>query len=187
MKVLDSKKQFGIFPMPTVVIGTQDEGKVNFMAVAWIMQVDYRPPMVGMVLSNDHLTTANIKKTGWFSVNLPSVEQVAQTDYVGIVSGKEMDKSRIFPVFYGNQKTVPMIEGCSLAMECKLTQTVEINGDPFFIGKIEGLYAQEGIITDGKPDFSKMKPILFCSADSSYWSIGEMIAKAWNVGNTLNL
>ena len=182
MQPLDMKKQFGIFPMPIVVIGTLHGTKVNFMTAAWAVQVDHNPPMVGMALSKDHLTSANIKTAGWFSINIPTADHVVATDYVGIHSGSETDKSNAFPVFYSRQKKAPMIEGCALSMECRLVQTFEINSDPFFIGKIEALFANGNYLTDDKPDFSKMPPLLYCSTDRSYWQVGERVAKAWSVG-----
>ena len=103
MQSLDVKKQFGIFPMPIVVIGTQLETKVNFMTAAWAVQVDHNPPMVGVVLSKDHLTSIHIKKTGWFSLSIPTADHVVATDYVGIHSGNETDKSSVFPFFYSRQ------------------------------------------------------------------------------------
>jgi flavin reductase (DIM6/NTAB) family NADH-FMN oxidoreductase RutF len=47
---------------------------------------------------------------------------VEVTDYCGIVSGKNNDKSRIFDLFYGKLKTIPMIKDCPLNMECKLVE-----------------------------------------------------------------
>jgi flavin reductase (DIM6/NTAB) family NADH-FMN oxidoreductase RutF len=182
MQGLDIKKQFGIFPMPVVVIGTKDGAKTNFMTAAWVVQVDYNPPMIGVVLSKNHLTVANIKKTGWFSINVPTVDQVVATDYVGIYSGSEKDKSEKFPVFYSKQKKVPMIEGCGISMECRLVETLEINTDPFFIGKIETLFGKEDVLLNDKPDFINMKPLLYSSSDGSYWSVGERLAKAWSIG-----
>ncbi len=182
MQPLDIKKQFGIFPMPIVVIGTQNDAKTNFMTAAWAVQVDHNPPMVGIVLSKDHLTSLNIKKTGWFSLNIPTTDHVVATDYVGIHTGNETDKSGAFPIFYSRQKKAPMIEGCALSMECRLVQTLEISSDPFFIGKIETLFAKDNSLTDGKPDFAKMRPLLYCSTDGSYWQVGERVAKAWSVG-----
>ncbi|HRW93464.1 MAG TPA: flavin reductase family protein [Thermotogota bacterium] len=182
MESLNLKKQFGMFPMPVVIIGTQTDGKVDFMTAAWAIQLEYNPPMVGVVLSKNHKTSENIRGHGWFSLNIPTREQVKETDYVGIVSGREKNKAAVFPVFYGERKDVPMIENCGLSMECRLVQTVEISGDPFFIGKIEGMYSAPHFLTDGKPDFAKFQPFVFSTAEGSYWSLGENIGKAWKIG-----
>ncbi len=185
MEALNIRKQFANFPMPTIVVGTEDMGQINWMTVAWCMQLEYNPPMIGIVLSKNHHTSKAIRNAGWFSVNLPTIRQMESTDYVGMVSGKETDKSKVFPVFYGDKKKVPMIEGCGIAFECALSETIEINGDPLFIGRVEGMYSDPEFLTDGKPDFAKIHPFIFCMADGSYWSLEKRVAKAWKVGESL--
>ena len=104
------------------------------------------------------------------------------TDYCGIVSGKKHDKSEIFDLFYGELKTAPMIKDCPLNMECKLMEIVESGLNEIFIGEIVGTYTEERFLTDGKMDFRKMKPLILSQPDTSYWSLGEPVARAWSIG-----
>jgi flavin reductase (DIM6/NTAB) family NADH-FMN oxidoreductase RutF len=97
---------------------------------------------------------------------------------------KKNDKSRIFDLFYGELKTAPMIKDCPLNMECKLVEIVESGLNEIFIGEIVGTYTEEKFLTDGKLDFRKMKPLILSQPDTSYWSLGEPIAKAWSIGKT---
>ena len=57
-----------------------------------------------------HLTNEGIKANRTFSVNLPSQDMVVVTDHIGMVSGRQDDKSGIFDVFHGELDTAPMIE-----------------------------------------------------------------------------
>jgi flavin reductase (DIM6/NTAB) family NADH-FMN oxidoreductase RutF len=107
---------------------------------------------------------------------------VEVTDYCGIVSGKKSDKSGIFDLFYGELKTAPMIKDCPLAMECKLVELMESSLNEIFIGQIIGIYTEEKFLTDGALDFGKMRPLILSQPDTSYWSLGGPIAKAWNIG-----
>jgi flavin reductase (DIM6/NTAB) family NADH-FMN oxidoreductase RutF len=104
------------------------------------------------------------------------------TDYCGIVSGKKSDKSRIFELFYGELKTAPMIKDCPLNMECMLVEIVESGSNEIFIGDIVGTYTEERFLTDGKMDFKKMKPLVLSQPDTSYWNLGQQVAKAWSIG-----
>jgi flavin reductase (DIM6/NTAB) family NADH-FMN oxidoreductase RutF len=104
------------------------------------------------------------------------------TDYCGIVSGKKNDKSEIFDLFYGELKTAPMIRDCPLNMECTLVEIVESSMNEIFIGEILGIYTEERFMTDGKSDFKKIKPLILSQPDTSYWRLGEPLAKAWSVG-----
>ena len=39
-----------VYPMPMVLIGTTVENRANFMAVAWVSRVNFKPPMIGVAL-----------------------------------------------------------------------------------------------------------------------------------------
>jgi hypothetical protein len=45
-----------------------------------------------------------------------------------------------------------------------------------------GTYTEERFLTDGKMDFRKMKPLILSQPDTSYWSLGEPVARAWSIG-----
>jgi flavin reductase (DIM6/NTAB) family NADH-FMN oxidoreductase RutF len=92
----------------------------------------------------------------------------------------------MFKTFYGTLKTAPMIEQCSINMECELLKTVYFPNHDIFIGKIVKTYCDETVLTDGEVDFEKVQPILFVMNNQSYYVIGNKLAKAWNIGKELN-
>jgi flavin reductase (DIM6/NTAB) family NADH-FMN oxidoreductase RutF len=115
-------------------------------------------------------------------VNIPSERLAKETDYCGLVSGKNKDKTTFFKTFYGPLKTAPMIEECALNMECQLVKTVDFPSHDVFIGQIIETYCDENVLTEGAVDLGKLKPLLFAMNDRSYWGIGNKVAKAWNIG-----
>ncbi|MEG6504718.1 hypothetical protein [Nitratidesulfovibrio sp. 1201_IL3209] len=58
----------------------------------------------------------DIASTGQFSVNVPTVEMTAVTDYTGLVSGAGVDKSGLFEVFHGHLDAALLIRQCPLCM-----------------------------------------------------------------------
>lgn len=64
---------------------------------------------ISVSLDKHHYTNSGIRDNRTFSVNLPSVNLVKETDYIGMNSGKVIDKSTMFEIFYGQLKTAPMI------------------------------------------------------------------------------
>ncbi|HKL01958.1 MAG TPA: flavin reductase family protein [Desulfotignum sp.] len=170
------------YPMPVSLVGTHVNGKPNFMAVAWFSMVSYKPPRIAIALGKGHYTNPGIKENQTFSVCLPSENLVEITDYCGIVSGKKTDKSEIFDIFYGELKTAPLINECPLGLECKLVEVLESGLNEIFIGEIIGTYTEEKYMTEGKLDFQKMKPIILSHPNTTYWSLGEPMAMAWNIG-----
>jgi flavin reductase (DIM6/NTAB) family NADH-FMN oxidoreductase RutF len=172
-----------LYPMPTTLVGATVEGRPNFITIAHVGIMDLGSVSLGMAKA--HYTNAGIKESGTFSVNLPSVEMVKETDYCGLVSGKRVDKSELFSVFYGKLKTAPMIIECPVNMECKLLKIVDFPKHDVFIGEIVATYAQEAVLTNGVVDYTKVQPLLFTMTDQSYWKLGERFAQAWSIGKEL--
>jgi len=103
----------------------------------------------------------------------------------GMVSGKKTDKSGVFDIFYGELAKAPMIEACKLNMECRLYDVYDTPTHDLFIGEIVETYAEESVITEGKVDIAKVKPLLFDMSSIKYWSLGKPIAGCWNVGKQM--
>jgi len=171
-----------VYPMAVVLIGAMIKEKPNFMTVAWVSRVNYRPPMIAFSSGNTHYTNSGIKENKAFSVNIPGRSLIKETDHCGLVSGKNEDKSKLFEVFYGELKNAPMAKQCALSMECKLVDTVQLPSNTLFIGEIMAAYSESRYLTGGKPDIEKIRPFTLSMPDNKYWSIGENIGSAWKIG-----
>ena len=169
-----------LYPLPTVLVGALVNGKPNFITIAHVGIMDLESVSLGM--NKRHYTNAGIKSNKTFSINLPSTTMVKETDYCGLVSGKNQSKADLFKTFFGKLKTAPMIEECSVNMECELVKTVDFPNHDVFVGKIVATYCDESILTDGEVDFEKVQPILFAMNGQSYYELGKKFAKAWSVG-----
>jgi flavin reductase (DIM6/NTAB) family NADH-FMN oxidoreductase RutF len=172
-----------LYPLPTTIVGSLVTGKPNYTTIAHVGIMDMGSVSLGM--NKNHYTNPGIKTNGAFSVNIPSVKMVKQTDYCGLFSGKTKDKAALFKTFYGKLKTAPMIEECTVNMECELIKTVDFPSHDVFVGKVAATYCDESVLSDGKLDFAKVQPILFVMNDRSYYKLGDKFAKAWDVGKEL--
>lgn len=169
-----------LYPMPATLIGAMVDGKPNFITIAHVGIMDFGT--ISLSMNRAHYTNAGIRKHEAFSINIPSRNTVEAADYCGIVSGHNADKSAIFRTFYGTLKTAPMIEECPVNMECRLVKTLDLAQHDIFIGEIVATYCDEECLTNGQLDFSKIQPLLFVMNDRGYWSLGERLASAWNIG-----
>lgn len=174
-----------LFPMPTTLIGAIVDGRPNWMVAAYVGIMNARPPMISAALNRNHHTAQGIIQNGTFSVNIPSTDFVIKTDYCGLVSGKKVDKSTLFTPFFGELKTAPMIEECPLAFEVRLTQTIEFPVDIAFIGEIVSVFCEDRCITGDLPDIEKVSPIVFEMGKNRYFSVGQFIGSAWDIGKAL--
>jgi flavin reductase (DIM6/NTAB) family NADH-FMN oxidoreductase RutF len=174
-----------MYPMPVVLIGATVNGKLNFMAVAWISRVNANPPMLAIGINRAHHTTEGIEENGTFSVNVPRADMVDKVDYCGLVSGKKADKARLFRIFYGDLKTAPMIEECPICLECKVIETIELPTNSLIIGQIMAAFAEKECLTDDKPDVQKIDPLTLTMPDNRYWRMGKYAGAAWEAGKSL--
>jgi flavin reductase (DIM6/NTAB) family NADH-FMN oxidoreductase RutF len=174
-----------IYPMPVTLVGATVEGRANFLAVAWVMRVSMKPPLLMVALNKAHFTPQGIREHGTFSVNFPGADLMEKVDYCGLVSGHKVDKSGLFRVFYGELETAPLIEECPLSLECRVFQVVELPANNLFIGEIMAAYADEDCLTAGKPDILKINPLLLTMPDNNYWTVGEPAGQAWSAGKKL--
>ena len=180
-----------VFPTPVVLIGANVNAKPNFTAIGWVCGLEFGPPLISISSNQQHYNNIGIKENQTFSVNTPSVDMVEISDYCGIKSGKRVDKSELFDVFYGELKTAPMIKEAPLNLECKVIHTVDTteianarNGHDIFIGEVVQAYAEDKYLTKGAPDVAKLNPFVLSSSMNkmNYYKIGEEIGRAWNVG-----
>jgi flavin reductase (DIM6/NTAB) family NADH-FMN oxidoreductase RutF len=172
-----------LYPLPTTLVGVNVGGKPNYMTIVHVGIMDLGSVSLGM--GKMHYTNEGIRENGTFSVNVPSEKMMRETDYCGLVSGKKVDKSRLFTNFYGVLKTAPMIRECPVNMECRLVKTVDFPTHDIFIGKIVNTYCDESVMTKGIVDITKVQPILFAMFDRSYYRVGSRMGKAWEVGKKL--
>jgi flavin reductase (DIM6/NTAB) family NADH-FMN oxidoreductase RutF len=173
-----------LYPLPTVIVGATVKGKPNYVTIAHVGIMDLESVSLGM--NKRHYTNAGIKAAKTFSINIPSTKMVKETDHCGLVSVRTQNKADLFKTFYVKLKTAPMIEQCSINMECELVKTVDFPNHDVFIGKIINTFCEETVLTDGEVDIVKVQPILFVMNNQSYYGIGEKLAKAWSIGKELN-
>lgn len=177
-----------LYPLPTVLVGANVEGKPNFSTYAWCGIVNSRPPMLSVAFQHHRYTLKGVKQNGTFSVNIPSVKLVKETDYCGLVSGRQTDKVADckFNIFYGKLMNAPMIRECPVNLECNVLHTLNLGSHEMVIGQIEEVYATDSCLTNGEPDVTKVKPFLWVLRPTDqYWEFGKPIGAAHNLGREI--
>jgi len=196
------KRSFGakilVYPTPVWVVGTYDnEGKPNMMTISYGGICSFTPPCVAVSLRKDTHSYGNILKYKAFTVNVPSEAHVREADYIGISSGRNVDKFAATGLTPARSKFInaPYVAEFPLNVECRLIQTVEIGEHTLFIGEIMDFKAEESVLkadrdesildTEGIPDIEKVKPILYVPHLGTYRGIGEPLGRAHSIGKTI--
>ena len=168
-----------IYPMPVLIVGTYDvNGVPNAMNAAWGAITDMNEITISM---SPHKTTENLLKSGAFTVSFATEDTVVACDYVGVeTASKVPDKfaKAGFHAIRSENVNAPIIEELPMALECK----VKSYEDEILVGEIVNVCAKESILTDGKVDPKKLKPIAYDPVNHTYMGLGEVVGKAFHDG-----
>lgn len=171
---------------PAIMIGSNVDGKPDFATVAWTGVAASFPPSITIALQHHRHSLKGVRQNMTFSVNIPSVGQVKETDYCGIASGVSADKVSDchFTVFYGKPDSAPMIEQCPINHTCEVVQILNLGSHELIVGKIIETHVSESCLSDGRPDISKVQPFVF--GGRGYYGIGDYIGDAFRCGIEVN-
>lgn len=119
------------------LITTKGSKGRNVMAAEWTMHISYEPMLIA-VFVHDSPTYWNIQETQVFGVNIASDDQAELVNIAGGYSGTEIDKlgiPNIFKTYDAKHIDVPMIKGCALNAECKVTMIEKIGDHIMVVGE----------------------------------------------------
>jgi flavin reductase (DIM6/NTAB) family NADH-FMN oxidoreductase RutF len=179
--------RLGLYPTPVVVVGTYDDSvKPNLVTLAWAGVCCSEPPSVQISIRKSRHSHAAIAARKVFSVNVPSAGHVRETDYAGIVSGRDHDKfeaANLTPV-KGEVLDVPLVKEFPVSMECVLTHTLPLGSHDLFVGRIEACWIEESVLGGRDVDAKKLDPLAFMLG-GEYYALGSFAAPAFSVGKEL--
>lgn len=184
--IMETEKQnignlLALYPKPMTVVGAEVEGKVNWLVVGHTGIIGHDRILLSM--SKSHYTNQGIRKSKKLSVSLVSLEMLPKADYVGSVSGASVDKSEVFEYHIGENGT-PVIDISPLTMECNVVDIYETDGFDNFICSVVNTYVSPDVLGDnGRPDYTRLKPVLFDFPTYSYLATGEVIGKCLQLDN----
>jgi flavin reductase (DIM6/NTAB) family NADH-FMN oxidoreductase RutF len=147
------------------------------------------PPLVYISSNIKHYTNRGILENDTFSVSIPTTDLLALTDYCGVASASEADKSQLFDVFYGGLEMAPMIAEFPVYMECRVEREFTIEYGQIFVGRIAETYVDEEYILEReggetRVDMTILDPVA-CALDNLYYRVGEPIGEGYQEAGAL--
>ena len=175
-----------VYPIPIVLAGANVQGKANFATLGDVGIMGLNPPLVYVSLHKKHYTTQGIEENQTYSINIPSTSMLPVTDYCGLETGAEVDKSALFEVFYGELETAPMIAECPVSLECRVVKAFGIEHRRIYVGEVVQAYVDETYVVEsegrrGIVPMTALSPILY-GLDNRYYSVGERIGTGYAEG-----
>lgn len=170
-----------LYPTPVAIIGTEIDGRINWINIVHVGIMGRSDIMLSM--GKSHYSTRGIRENKTCSVNLVDQGMLERADYVGIVSGEEVDKSKVFEYFRGSLEGAPLISEAPVAMECELIDIYETETHDNFILRPVNTFVKRNMLTENYTiDYKKAKPILFEMPNRRYIGVDGAMQNAWELG-----
>jgi flavin reductase (DIM6/NTAB) family NADH-FMN oxidoreductase RutF len=174
--------------MPVLLVGADVDGKANFLTIAWSGVACAEPLMFSIPIRHQRYTMKGVNAGKVFSINVPNVDLVRETDYCGIYSGAKVDKAEAcrFSIFYGKIPGAPFIRECPVNISCSVHQLLDLGSHILVIGKAEETLVSDDCMVDGKPDIEKIRPIVYVTTpERRYVGLGKPLGAAFSIGKEL--
>ena len=100
---------------------------------------------------------------------------------MGVESAKKVPDKFAKAGFHTIKSTfvnAPLIDELPMALECKVKRFE----DGILVGEIVNVNAEESILTDGKIDPKKLKPISYDPMNNTYLAMGDKVGNAFKDG-----
>ena len=163
-------------PPALVTVGVGEER--NVLTVAWTGILATVPPKTYISVRPSRHSYELLKKYREFVINLPTFSLAKTVDFVGIYTGKKLNKFEKCSLLTteSNLVTAPTLKDCPIALECRVTDILPMGSHDVFIADILSVSADEGIIdSEGKIHFEKAD--LLAYAHGEYYSLGKRVGR----------
>lgn len=177
------------FPTPVLMIGSYDAtGKPNLMNAAWGGICCSEPPCVTVSLRKARHTYESILERRAFTVGIANEANMVAADYVGIASGRSVDKFEVAGLTPVRSDLVdaPYAEEFPMVLECRLLHTLELGIHTQFIGEIVDVKADREVLgADGLPEVLRVQPLVYETVHKGYHGVGPLVGTAFSIGKSL--
>lgn len=187
------KKEFGVkpylFPMPVLMIATYGEDdKIDVMNMAYGGICTGKS--VALNINKNHKTSFNIKERMAFTISVADEAHMAEADFLGIVSGNDMDdkfKKSGLTATRSSIVDAPIVNEFPITLECKVVELQDTYFDGFrVLGEILNTQVDEKILdASGEVDPVKLNAIAFDPFTHGYYTIGDKVGQAFEIGKQL--
>jgi len=154
-----------LYPVPVVLITTGGETP-NVMTCNRVASCSAEPPRVAISVRPARHSHSLILRSGEFVVNIPTPEQSALFDYLGVVSGREEDKVALAGLTLAPAAKVrtPLLADCPVNIECTVERAIDLDSHTLFIGLVQAVHVEEALLDEhGDVDVAKAAGLIYGS------------------------
>ena len=130
---------------PVTLVSTAWHGAHNVMPAVFVTPLSIDPPLIGVAVHPARHTHDMIRFSEEFALNIPTRQLLHHVQYLGSVSGAELDKFELtrLPTFRARRIQAPLLEGCVGWIECGVEDTHRIGDHTLFVGKVAAVSVEQ--------------------------------------------
>lgn len=147
------------FSSPVVLISCADGKQENIITIAWTGVICSRPPLISVSIRPSRFSHDLISKSKEFVLNIPTPEQLAETEICGTKSGRETEKWKECGFTPEKATTVEasLIKECPINIECKVVKVLrDIGTHTVFIGEVQAVHVDRQAAPNSVLDVSPL-------------------------------
>jgi flavin reductase (DIM6/NTAB) family NADH-FMN oxidoreductase RutF len=135
---------------PIALLTCSYKGKPNVMPVAYVMPLSIRPPFIAVAISPERYSYDIIHRSEEFAINLPTRRLLHHVQFLGSVSGADIDKLELtkLPSRRARRVNTVLLEGCVGWIECGLEEEYEIGDHVLLVGRVVAAAVEEDAFSD---------------------------------------
>jgi flavin reductase (DIM6/NTAB) family NADH-FMN oxidoreductase RutF len=178
MKRVDLNPGTLLAPLPAVMVSVGDMENSNIITVAWTGILSSDPARAYISVRPSRHSHGLLRENGEFVINLTTEALAKKTDYVGIYTGKKVDKFEKCSLTKQRSEKVapPTIAECPIALECRVCDILSMGSHDVFIADIVSVSCKEELI-DGQGKLHFEKADLLAYAHGEYCTLGQVIGR----------
>jgi flavin reductase (DIM6/NTAB) family NADH-FMN oxidoreductase RutF len=160
-----------LHPRLTIILATLcPNGRINLMPASWNTPVSEDPPTVGVAVDKESYTRECLEYSGEATINVPSSEQANLVYSLGTISGREVDKVKVYNVGFVDSKMVkvPGIDGSLAIMEGKVIDKLEIGDVVFYVFHVVRAIYRDSVADEYGYNFAAANVLLHGSGKVFY-------------------
>ncbi len=166
-----------IYPLPAVMVTCRGkDGEDNVLTIAWTGTICTNPPMTYISVRPERHSYQMIRETGEFVINLTTKELTKATDFVGVRSGRDMDKFEQMHLTKGQAMVVdvPIIEESPVNIECRVTEVKELGSHHMFLAEVVNVMVDDRYMDEkGTFHLDQAQPLVY--SHGGYFETGSKL------------
>lgn len=153
LKELALANAYRVTPTGLYLISTAYQGKRNVQFAFRALGVSDDPPLLVIGIQDKNFSREVIQKSGEFVVNVCSQNQLHAVDKSRDLSGRDVEDKFValgLETLPAKLVEAPLVAGCHANVECRLVNTMELEGLYLFVGQALASYVDDQVQPVGR-------------------------------------